>query len=361
VPSVSEALFELREAVDAYRRIEDWLHAQGFFVTGDAELVADLYLGYGLSQAIRRSTEPPPPEPCVELPLAACRVRPAERTGQFAAEGCHIGAWERTWTAAEYQAAIDEVRSAVARGDVYQVNLVQHLSAAFSGDPNALAARLASLRPRSSVPFVTASWAVVSASPELFLARRGDRVWTMPIKGTRPLGGAAQLRGSEKDAAEHVMIVDLERNDLSRVCKAGTVRWPELMATQELAGVEHMVSTVEGQLREAIGLAEILEATFPGGSVTGAPKIAAVDLIAELEPVGRGASMGAIGAVYPNGDFDLTLTIRTFAVAAGALHLWVGGGVVWDSDAASEVEESWTKARPLLDAIGSRVPEALAS
>jgi para-aminobenzoate synthetase component 1 len=198
---------------------------------------------------------------------------------------------------------------------------------------------------------------VVTASPELFLARRGDRVWTMPIKGTRPRGAAAELRGSEKDAAEHVMIVDLERNDLSRVCAAGTVRWPELMATRELAGVEHMVSTVEGTLRDGVGLAEILDATFPGGSVTGAPKIAAVDIIAQLEPVGRGASMGAIGQIYGNGDFDLALTIRTFAIAEGAIHLWVGGGIVWDSDPATEVEESWTKAHPLLDAIGSRVPE----
>jgi para-aminobenzoate synthetase component I len=166
------------------------------------------------------------------------------------------------------------------------------------------------------------------------------------------------LRASEKDAAEHMMIVDLERNDLSRVCAPGTVRWPELMATRELAGVEHMVSTVEGTLREGASLAEILRATFPGGSVTGAPKIAAVDLTAALEPVGRGASMGAIGRIHGNGDFDLALTIRTFAIADGTIHLWVGGGIVWDSDPATEVEESWVKARPLLDAIGSRLPEA---
>jgi para-aminobenzoate synthetase component 1 len=127
------------------------------------------------------------------------------------------------------------------------------------------------------------------------------------------------------------------------------------MATHELAGVEHMVSTVEGTLREGVGLAEILEATFPGGSVTGAPKIAAVDLIAELEPVGRGASMGALGTVRGNGDFDLALTIRTFALGEDRIHLWVGGGVVWDSDPEAEVEESWTKARPLLDAIGANV------
>jgi para-aminobenzoate synthetase component 1 len=128
------------------------------------------------------------------------------------------------------------------------------------------------------------------------------------------------------------------------------------MATRELAGVEHMVSTVEGTLREDVRLAQILEATFPGGSVTGAPKIAAVDLIAELEPVGRGASMGALGVVRGNGDLDLALTIRTFGVADGRIHLWVGGGIVWDSEPAAEIEESWTKAAPVLDAIGSRQP-----
>ena len=348
-------LLEIREAEGASARIEEWLAERGFFGPGADDLTADVYLGYGLSQSIRRDASPSPLDPCPALPLAACTLRGSQtqpRTGSFA-----IGAWERTWTAAEYGAAIEDVRSAIGRGDVYQVNLVQHLSATFAGDPHALAALLAPLRPLQPEPFVTDTWAVVSASPELFLARRGDRVWTMPIKGTRPRGAADELRSSEKDAAEHVMIVDLDRNDLSRVSKAGTVRWPELMATRELAGVEHMVSTVEGTLREGVGLASILDATFPGGSVTGAPKIAAVDIIARLEPVGRGASMGALGRVYGNGDFDLALTIRTFAIAEGTIHLWVGGGIVWDSDPATEVEESWTKARPLLDAIGSRVPE----
>jgi para-aminobenzoate synthetase component 1 len=187
----------------------------------------------------------------------------------------------------------------------------------------------------------------------VFLARRGRRVWTCPIKGTRPAGAAGELARSAKDAAEHVMIVDLERNDLSRVCEPGSVRWPELMATRALAGVEHMVSTVEGTLRSGVGLAELLGATFPGGSITGAPKIAAVDLIAELEPVGRGASMGALGRVHGNGDLDLALTIRTFAIAEGRIHLWVGGGVVWDSDPQAEIAESWLKADPLLTAIGA--------
>jgi para-aminobenzoate synthetase component I len=185
----------------------------------------------------------------------------------------------------------------------------------------------------------------------MFLRRRGDTITTMPIKGTRPPGGAVELRASAKDAAEHVMIVDLERNDLGRVSLPGSVRWPELMAPRSLAGVEHLVSRVTGTLRPDIGLAELLGALFPGGSVTGAPKVAALDHIARLEPVGRGASMGALGTIAPNGDMDLALTIRTFAVADGRIHLWVGGGIVWDSHPAAEVEESWVKARPLLEAI----------
>ena len=358
---MTDALLELREPEGAFRRIEEWLRERGFFRPGGEQLVADLYLGYGLSQAIRRDSSSPPREPCPALPLAASRIRPTEaHVRLYVAENCHVGRWEETWTGAEYRSTVEAVRAAIARGDVYQVNLVQHLSAPFEGDPGSLAAIFAPLRPRQSAPFTSAEWTVVSASPELFLARRGRRIWTEPIKGTRPLGQGEELSASEKDAAEHVMIVDLERNDLSRVCEAGSVRWPKLMATRQLAGVEHMVSTVEGTLRDGVGLAEILEATFPGGSVTGAPKIAAVDLIAALEPVGRGASMGALGWVCGNGDFELALTIRTFAVADGRIHLWVGGGVVWDSDPAQEVEESWTKAEPLLDAIRAHVPEGIA-
>ena len=126
------------------------------------------------------------------------------------------------------------------------------------------------------------------------------------------------------------------------------MRWPELMAERPLAGVEHLVSIVEGRCAMTLSLTDLLEATFPGGSVTGAPKISAIDHIAALEPVGRGASMGAFGTIRPNGDLDLALTIRTFAVADGRIHLWVGGGIVWDSDPAAEIEESWVKARPLL-------------
>jgi len=123
------------------------------------------------------------------------------------------------------------------------------------------------------------------------------------------------------------------------------------MRAQPMAGVEHLVSTVEGTLRDDLSWSQIIEATFPGGSVTGAPKLAAIEYIADLEPVGRGASMGALGTVWPNGDFDLALTIRTFAITPGRIHFWVGGGVVWDSEPADEVEESWVKARPLFEAL----------
>jgi para-aminobenzoate synthetase component 1 len=340
--------------VGSLAEVEAALRAEGFFEGGAEGLVADVYLGYGLSNTLRRKGDPPPPESC-RLPAAAVRIRP-ETEPTPTGGGFEVADWDRTWSRDDYARAVESVREAIAAGDVYQVNLVQHLSAPFTGDPAGLAERLTRLRPLCGRPLIGDGWAIVSASPELFLARRGRRVWTMPIKGTRPTG-VVGLSESPKDAAEHVMIVDLERNDLSRVCEPGTVFWPELMTERPLAGVEHLVSLVEGTLREDVTLTDLLEATFPGGSVTGAPKISAVDHIAALEPVGRGASMGALGVVRPNGDLDLALTIRTFAVADGRIHLWVGGGIVWDSDPDEEIEESWVKARPLLQAIGAPLPE----
>jgi para-aminobenzoate synthetase component 1 len=338
--------------LDSIRDVETALRAEGFFAGGADGLVADVYLGYGLSAELRRDASPPPPEPC-PLPRAAVHVRPETELPRPAG-GFTIGAWEPTWSEQGYAGAVESVREAIAAGDVYQVNLVQHLSAPFEGDPAGLAARLARFRALEGRPLEGHGWTIVSASPELFLARRGSRVWTMPIKGTRPQGEEG-LAESQKDQAEHVMIVDLERNDLSRVCEPGSVDWPELMEPRPLAGVEHLVSLVQGRLRAGVSLGELLEAVFPGGSITGAPKISAVDHIAALEPVGRGASMGALGVVRPNGDLDLALTIRTFAVAEGRIHLWAGGGIVWDSEPRAEIEESWVKARPLLEAVGGQV------
>ena len=353
-------MLEVWRSDDPLAEVERYLRDAGFFGGAVSEdVVADVFLGYRISSSLRRAPWPDPPEPC-RLPLAAARIRRADERPSAPA-GFRIGEWRRSWDDEAYATAIEAVQAAIGRGDVYQANLVQHLSAPFAGDPAGLAAALAPLRPLHSRPLTGHGWAVVSASPELFLARRGDRVWTKPIKGTRPAGVRGELRESEKDAAEHVMIVDLERNDLSRVCEPGSVRWPDLMAERELAGVTHMVTTVEGRLREGVGLAELLGAVFPGGSVTGAPKISALDHIAALEPVGRGASMGALGTIRPDGNLELALTIRTFAVADGEVHLWVGGGIVWDSEARAEIEESWLKARPLLAAVGSTVPEAVLS
>ena len=342
-------MLELYEAGGAFDALEAYLDGEGFW--GREGIVAELYLGYGLSDCLRRSAVAAPPEPC-RLPLLACRIRSLTRPGRVSTVGYELGEWVRSWDDQGYAAAIEAVRAAIARGEVYQANLVQHLSAPFAGDAWAVALALRHLRPLQPRPFGGAGWTVASASPELFLARRGRRLVTMPIKGTRPAG--FDVAGA-KDEAEHTMIVDLERNDLARVCEPGSIRWPELMAQRELAGVTHLVSRVEGALRPGIRLGEILEATFPGGSITGAPKIAAVDLIAELEPVGRGASMGALGVLRPDGDFELALTIRTLAVAEGRIHLWAGGGIVWDSNPEDEIEESWVKARPILTALGSRV------
>jgi para-aminobenzoate synthetase component I len=336
-------MLELDQAAGAFEQLEAWLADE--LREGES---ADVYLGYGLSGPLRRGGSPAPPEPC-PLPLLAARRRVGADVAQG---GFAVGEWEPTWPADEYGDAIEKVRAAIARGDVYQVNLVQHLSASFSGDPGSLEQALAPLRPLQPRPIAGDGWAIVSASPELFLSRRGRRVTTKPIKGTRPAGVDVD---DEKDAAEHSMIVDLERNDLSRVCEPGSVSWPELMVQRELAGVTHLVSTVVGTLRDDAGLAEILHATFPGGSVTGAPKVSALDQIARLEPAGRGASMGAVGVVRANGDFDLALTIRTFAIAEGRIHLWVGGGIVWDSEPEAEIDESWVKAGPLLAAVGGLV------
>ncbi len=335
--------------LDSLAELEPALAADGFFAREDA--VARVFIGYRASDALRRSGTPAPPEPC-RLPAVAYTLEPARRTvGSY-----EIGEWRATWSESEYADAVDVVRAAIAEGDVYQVNLVQHLCAEFAGDAAALARALAPLRALEPEPLEGDDWTIVSASPELVLSKRGRTIRTSPIKGTRPAGVPVE---SAKDAAEHVMIVDLERNDLARVARAGTVRWPELLVERELAGVTHLVATVEAEQRHDVGLTELLEAVLPGGSVTGCPKIAALDLIAELEPVGRGAAMGALGKIYSNGDVDLALTIRTFAVADGAVHLWVGGGIVWDSDPASEVEESWVKARPLLAAIGAPLPAAV--
>jgi para-aminobenzoate synthetase component 1 len=307
-----------------------------------------------------------PPSPVPGVPDVVAVVSP-RRTGQFSelsrktdrsVGSWRLGEWSSSWTPAQHAAAVAAAREAIALGDVYQVNLVGHASAACEGDPLPALRRVTAL-PGAVYPHLLTGegWAVACASPETLVRVRcgrgpGTTVETLPIKGTRPATpqGRAELLASPKERAEHVMIVDLERNDLARVAKTGTVTVPSLFAVRRWCDLWQAESLVRATLADGVGLATLLRALVPGGSVTGAPKLAALQLIASLEPVGRGPSMAAIGWIGPHG-LDLGLTIRTVAVADGRVHLWAGGGITWDSDPAAEVAEAAAKAAPLRAAL----------
>jgi para-aminobenzoate synthetase component 1 len=267
-----------------------------------------------------------------------------------------VGAWRPSWTAGEHAAAVRAVRAAIAAGDVYQVNLVGHARAAYSGSP---AAALAALRrvtelPGARYPGVLTGdgWAVACASPETLVAVDGGVVTTRPIKGTRPATavGREELLTSAKERAEHIMIVDLERNDLARVARTGSVVVDELFSVRQWCDLWQAESSVSARLADGVDLAALLRAVCPGGSVTGAPKLAALAQIAALEPVGRGPAMGVLGWIGAD-RLDLGLTIRTVAATADELHLWAGGGITWGSDPEAEVAEAAAKAGPLLAAL----------
>jgi para-aminobenzoate synthetase component 1 len=337
-----------------------YLAGQGFAVDPiggtprtDAVGAALLLGGAALPGDLSRGLPAAAPSPCPEVPDAAVVVyAPGPPPPATGSSMCAVGRWERSWPEAAHAAAVQAVRAAIARGDLYQANVVGHRSAPFAGDAAAVDA---AVRRVPDAPYagsvVGEGWSVHSASPETFLEVRGETVRVRPIKGTAT--DPEPLRRSAKDRAEHVMIVDLERNDLGRVAVTGSVTVPVLYDVLPRAGVWHAESTVEARLRPGTSLGALLAATFPGGSVTGAPKRAALSLLAGLEPVGRGPSMGALGWITPYGDVDLGLTIRTFAVAGGRIHLWTGGGVTWGSDPDSEVAEAEAKAAPLLAALRS--------
>ncbi|MFI9638464.1 chorismate-binding protein [Micromonospora sp. NPDC051925] len=294
-----------------------------------------------------------PPSPIPDLPdvavvvygHAATGTRPAPpTTGRL-----RLGPWRDSWTTGQHADAVRAVRAAIGRGDVYQVNVVGHAAAGYTGDPRPALARLAGLPgARYGGTLHGDGWAIGCASPETLVAVHAGRVVTRPIKGTRPAtaAGRRDLLASAKERAEHIMIVDLERNDLARVARTGSVTVDELFAVRRWCDLWQAESTVSAALADGIGLADLLRATCPGGSVTGAPKHAALALIAAVEPVGRGAGMGAFGWVGP-GHLDLGLTIRTAAADADRLHLWAGGGITWDSDPAAEVAEAAAKAAPV--------------
>lgn len=254
----------------------------------------------------------------------------------------------------QYLCAVRRCIDYIRDGDVFQVNLSQRLRLAFTGAASELYGALLEQSPaRYGALLELDEFAVISSSPELFVRVAAGQISTRPIKGTRPLlpGMERELLESEKDAAELNMIVDLERNDLGRVCEIGTVCVTQRRAIEAHPTVYHGVSTIEGQLRRGVGLVELLRATFPGGSVTGAPKIRAMQIISELEPGPRGAYCGAIGYLEAD-SLHLNVAIRTMTLdkRAKVLEIPVGGGIVADSDPAAEYEETLVKARAALSA-----------
>jgi para-aminobenzoate synthetase component 1 len=276
-----------------------------------------------------------------------------------------ISAWRSNFDRAGYEAAVQQVIDYIFAGDIFQANLSQSFRAEFARD--AIPKRFdlyRRLRDFSSAPFGAflnfGDVAVLSNSPERFLRLRDGKIETKPIKGTRPRGEtpladaelAQELMLSPKDRAENIMIVDLLRNDLSKVSNPHTVETPTICALESYANVHHLVSTVTGELKDGKTAIDALRACFPGGSITGAPKIRAMEIITELEGTTRGAYCGAIGYVGFDGAMDTNIAIRTLAVNGGKMAFNVGGGIVADSDPAMEYEETLAKAAKMFEVFG---------
>lgn len=268
-----------------------------------------------------------------------------------------------TFSRAAYLSTAARVREYILAGDIFQANLSQRLEAPYAGEPFEL---YRSLRERSPAPYAgyldVGGAALVCSSPELFLRLRHREVETRPIKGTAPRADeeaedarrARALAASEKDRSENVMIVDLLRNDLSRVCTDESVLVPRLCEVESHGSVHHLVSTVTGRLREGLHACDLLRAAFPGGSITGAPKIRAMEIIAELEPTRRGPYTGALGYIGFDGTMETNIVIRTFVVKDGTAHFQVGGGIVADSVPEREYQETLDKAAGMLAALEER-------
>jgi len=288
----------------------------------------------------------------------------------------HVGmAWLRPprseFAKADYLAAVGRALEYIRAGDVFQVNLSQRFVSRDAGspivrpDPLGLYLRL---KARSPAPYTALlRWkdlAIASASPELFFETRGRRIVTRPIKGTRPRGETAEsdrrlageLLASPKDRAELTMIVDLERNDLGRVCEYGSVHVVDPVSVETFAQVHHLVATVEGRLRGGVGPVDVLRAVFPGGSITGAPKIRAMEIIDELEPTRRSVYTGAIGYYSRGGISAFNIAIRTLTVEGDRVHYQVGGGIVADSDPEAEYRETLHKGGGLRQALEWKSP-----
>ena len=282
---------------------------------------------------------------------------------------CNTGSCDRfnapelrsNFTKEAYIKTVNRAKEYIKKGDIYQVNLSQRFESRLDMEPYELYLRLRDFSPAPFSSYLNfGDCAVISSSPERFLMKQGSYIETRPIKGTRPRSKDPMMDGfnrnelvkSYKDRAEHIMIVDLERNDLGRICEYGSVKPTEFIALERYPNVFHLVSTISGKLRKDIDPIDCLTATFPGGSITGAPKIRSMEIIEELEPVKRGIYTGAIGYISFDGNMDTSIAIRTMLVKGKKLYFQAGGGIVADSDPESEYAETLDKARGMLQAIG---------
>ena len=282
-------------------------------------------------------------------------------TGALATAG--IGqdiALKSNFTQEEYLKAVAAAREYILAGDIFQVNLSQRFEADLLIPPYELYRQLRRINPAPFASYLGFDKvSVVSASPERFLRIKGDCIQTRPIKGTRPRGKTAaedealaqELLASIKDRAENVMIVDLERNDLGRICRYGTVKVTELAILETYPTVFHLASTVNGKLWPGRNRIDLLRSTFPGGSITGAPKVRSMEIIDELEPTRRSVYTGAIGYLSFSNEMDLNIAIRTFIIKDGRAYFQVGGGIVYDSKPEAEYEETMDKAGALIQAL----------
>lgn len=263
---------------------------------------------------------------------------------------------------ARFTDAVTRILDYLHAGDVFQVNVSRAWTGGYPGaDPHTLYERLCRLNPAPFAGLLRfGDWSLLSSSPERLVSVRGEAVQTRPIAGTRPrLPGddeparIRELVGHPKERAEHVMLIDLERNDLARVCVPGSVRVDELMAVESYAHVHHIVSNVSGRLRPQATPGQVIAAVFPGGTITGCPKVRCMQIIAELEGTGRGPYTGALGYVNRNGDMDLNILIRSLWLQGDTLQLRAGAGIVSDSEPLHELQETRAKARGLLRALGA--------
>lgn len=359
IPAVAVGLYDVVLAFD-HRENRQWLISQGFPETDTApRLERAKCRADAMIEVLTSAVSPLPParpmcagdfESVSDLEQSLFRVNlkiPVDVFSNFASE--------------EYLAAVRRVVEYIRQGDVFQVNLAQHLFSRATTDSVTLYRRL---RERNPAPFagyfdIDGHRQVVSASPERFLQVRQRRVEARPIKGTRrrlalpeaDFYAGQELMDSEKDRAENVMIVDLLRNDLARVCEPDSVKVTQLCDLETYEFVLHLASVVEGVLRPDCDLFDLLDCAFPGGSITGAPKVRAMEIIQELEPHARGAYCGSLGYLGFDGTMDLNILIRTVTAANGWWHIPVGGGIVVQSDPHAEYEETWDKARGMLKSL----------